>query len=118
MQEIAYSDMEHLIEKGAFQEKGGLQYTRMIEKNLVDIFVPFLPLERSHVKTGVRNELTRRHVSWWTEKHVEHVADQLEYWPTELKLFSKSGCKRVAQKVDLLMEEMETEDEHWPKNEL
>ena len=32
----------------------------MIERSLVDVFVPFLPLERSHVKTCVRNELQRR----------------------------------------------------------
>ena len=48
---------------GAFNEAGGLQHSRMIEKNLVDVFVPFLPLERRHVKTCVRQELDRRHVS-------------------------------------------------------
>merc|ERR1712228_729593 len=101
-------DLEHLIAAGAFNEAGGLQYSRMIEKNLVDVFVPFLPLERRHVKTCIRNELNRRHVSdTWTEKMVDNVADQLTYWPSDLKLFSTSGCKRVAQKVDLLLEEQE-----------
>ena len=110
------SDMENLIERGAFQEKGGLQFSRMIEKNLVDMFVPFLPLERRHVKICVRNELRRREVPGWSEDHVEMITDQLEYWPAELKLFSKSGCKRVAQKVDLLLEELE-EEKHY-KQEL
>ena len=27
--------------------------------------------------------------------------------PPDLKLFSASGCKRVAQKIDLLVEELE-----------
>ena len=111
---------------GAFNEQGGLQYSRMIEKNLVDVFVPFLPLERKHVKICVRNELERRNVVNWTEDKVDFfifyflyltcllifykvdfVADQLTYWPPEIKLFSTSGCKRVAQKVDLMLEDME-----------
>ena len=111
---------------GAFNEQGGLQYSRMIEKNLVDVFVPFLPLERKHVKICVRNELERRNVVNWTEDKVDFfifyflyltcflifykvdfVADQLTYKPPEIKLFSTSGCKRVAQKVDLMLEDME-----------
>ena len=100
--------MEPLIAAGAFNEAGGLQYSRMIEKNLVDVFVPFLPLERRHVKTCIRNELNRRDVSdTWTEEMVDDIADQLTYWPADLKLFSTSGCKRVAQKVDLLLEDQE-----------
>ena len=52
----------------------------MIEKSLVDVFVPFLPLERRHVKTCIRNEFERRDVADWTESQVEEVADQLVYW--------------------------------------
>ena len=128
-EEIKISDLEHLskilicvtvshhinhltVAAGAFNEEGGLQYSRMIEKNLVDVFVPFLPLERKHVKICVRNEFQRRQVEF-TEDMVEKVADEMIYWPSELKLFSTSGCKRVAQKVDLLLEE-----EEWEKDEL
>ena len=100
------------VAAGAFNEEGGLQYSRLIEKNLVDVFVPFLPLERKHVKICVRNEFQRRYVAF-TEEMVENVADELIYWPEELQLFSTSGCKRVAQKVDLLLEE-----EDWGKEEL
>ena len=34
--------------------------SRMIERSLVDVFVPFLPLERQHVRSCVRRELGRR----------------------------------------------------------
>lgn len=106
-QDISLTHLEPLVENGAFNEAGGLQYSRMIEKSLVDVFVPFLPLERQHVKTCVRNELEKRSVENWTEEMVESVADQLVYWPSDLKLFSVSGCKRIAQKIDLLVEELE-----------
>ena len=46
----------------------------MIEKNLVDVFVPFLPLERRHVKICARNEFERRYVDF-LEEMVEKVAD-------------------------------------------
>jgi len=111
-EKITVMDLEHLIAAGAFNEEGGLQYSRMIEKNLVDVFIPFLPLERRHVKICIRNEFQRRQAEF-SEEMVEKVADELTYWPAELKLFSTSGCKRVAQKVDLLLEELE-----WDKEEL
>ena len=100
------------VSAGAFNEEGGLQYSRMIEKNLVDVFVPFLPLERRHVKICIRNEFNKRNIIF-TEEMVDKVAEELIYWPSELKLFSTSGCKRVAQKVDLIIEDLE-----WDKDEL
>ena len=39
-----------------------------------------------------------------TDKMLEAVADEMEYYSD---LFSKTGCKRVTEKVDLLMEELE-----------
>ena len=79
-QDITLTDLEPLVADGAFNEVGGLQYSRMIEKSLVDVFVPFLPLERRHVKICIRNEFERRNVLDWTERMVDEVADQLVYW--------------------------------------
>lgn len=36
----------------------------------------------------------------------EDVADLLKYFPKDFNVFSKSGCKRIAQKVDLMIQEM------------
>ena len=41
---------------------------------------------------------------------IEKVTDQLSYWPRDIKLYSSSGCKRVAQKIDLIVEEMEEQE--------
>jgi len=38
-----------------------------------------------------------------TEQILNNVADELIYFPADLKVFSKSGCKRVSGKVDLIM---------------
>jgi len=109
--QINFSDLEPLIAAGAFNEEGGLKFSRVIEKNLVDVFIPFLPMERQHARVCVLNEIQKRSVDGIEgeelEELVERVADQLTYWPSDLRLFSTSGCKRVAQKVDLLLEERE-----------
>lgn len=107
---ISFTDLEPLIAAGAFNEEGGLQYSRVIEKNLVDVFVPFLPLERKHVKVCVANELRKRGLAEDLQV-VERVTDQLSYWPKDLQLYSSSGCKRVAQKIDLVVEELEEQEE-------
>jgi hypothetical protein len=82
---------------------GGLWHSSLIDKNLISAFVPFLPLERQHVKLCVEDELRKKryHIS---ESILNKVADELQYFPIETKLFSKSGCKRVAEKVDYILE--------------
>ena len=84
---------------------GGLWHSSLIESNLISAFVPFLPLERSHVKLCVADEL-RRKGHFETELMKNKVADELHYFPADSKLFSKSGCKKTSEKVDLLYEEL------------
>ena len=102
---IAHKDMEEVINLGAFNEKGGLWHSSLIEKNLISAFVPFLPLERRHVKLCVRDDLISKNYTV-TEEILSKVADELLYFPPNIKLFSKSGCKRVSQKVDLIIEDL------------
>jgi len=40
-----------------------------------------------------------------TEDLINKVADTLQYEPQENPVFSKSGCKRVSQKVDFMIED-------------
>jgi len=111
---ISFNDLEPLIAAGAFNEVGGLQHSRMIEKNLVDAFVPFLPMERRHVKICVLRELERRGVHLTEDEKdsfAQKVIGELSFRPLDLQLVSVSGCKRVAQKVDFFLEEIIFEKE-------
>ncbi len=104
-EELTMKEMEEIITLGAFNEKGGLWHSSLIEKNLVSAFVPFLPLERRHVKLCIRDDLlSKGHTV--TEELLSRVADELIYFPPDTKLYSKSGCKRVSQKVDLLIQDL------------
>ncbi len=104
-EQITLKEMEQVIDISAFNENGGLWHSSLIEKNLISAFVPFLPLERQHVKLCVEDDLLAKgHTP--QKDIVSKVADELLYFPSETKLFSKSGCKRVSQKVDLIIEDM------------
>jgi len=104
-EEIQYHDLEELVNMGAFNELGGLHKSSVIEKSLIDVYVPFLPLERSHVKRCIERDVAARNDSL-TETQIQEIADELVYWPTDTRLYSTTGCKRVAPKVDLYLEEL------------
>lgn len=79
-----------------------MKYSSVIDKNLVSAFVPFLPLERQHVKMCIEDSIKRKSLSSRKNPHlVDNIADELEYSPSDVKLFSSSGCKRVDEKVNL-----------------
>ncbi|CAG2119042.1 unnamed protein product, partial [Medioppia subpectinata] len=58
--DITIKDLEPLINSGAFNEDGGLYKSDIVEKNLIDAFVPFLPLEKKHIKLCI-NDYLRQH---------------------------------------------------------
>ena len=98
--DITSKHMEKLLKDFSYNGKGGLSKSELLPAFLVDHFVPFLPMEREHVKQCVRVELARRE---WPidEELVIKVAAELQYFPEDLPLFSKSGCKQVAKKIDI-----------------
>jgi len=60
-------------------------------------------MERRHVKLCIEDDLRSKNREV-TEELVNKVADVLPYFPPEVKLFATSGCKRVSQKVDLMLD--------------
>merc|ERR1719510_2735740 len=99
---ITYFDLEGLVSKGAFNEQGGLQHASIIDRNLIDVYVPFLPLEQSHVRQCVNKELEDRGIenTRLPSNFADQVVAELSFWPSDTKLFASAGCKRVVQKVD------------------
>lgn len=54
------SEFERVLEISSYNENGGLQKTNLMEQSLVDIFIPFLPLERRHVEKCIKEEFRAR----------------------------------------------------------
>lgn len=63
--------------------------------------MPFLPLERDHVKNCIRAELKNYNSTSKlknyaiTDADIDQIADEHVYEPPGYKKYSSSGCKRV-----------------------
>ena len=100
---ITIKTMQHIISKISCQT-GGLKNSNLFPVALIDFFVPFLPMERKHVRECVRAEMQKRGIIV-KETVVNKVADELEYSSKYEQLFSTSGCKRVSKTLDIYVEE-------------
>ena len=101
-EDIEIKQMDKVINLGEFNTKGGLWHSSLIDENLIDYFIPFMPLERSHIKMCAKADLEQKGHPV-TEEILNRVADELLYFPKDLKVFSKSGCKKISSKVDYIM---------------
>ncbi|XP_048809403.1 torsin-1B-like isoform X2 [Lagopus muta] len=100
-EDIQLKDLEPMLSVGVFSNKNsGLRHSSLMDRNLIDYFVPLLPLEHKHVKMCVQAEMiAHRHEV--DEKVVQAVADEMTYFPKEARIYSNKGCKTVQAKLDI-----------------
>lgn len=82
----------------------------LIKRHLVTFFVPFLPLEREHVRQCIQRRLYQAFSVASGDKYklnekdiITRVLELIEFAPSEF-VFSVSGCKKVQQKLDYVLE--------------
>lgn len=82
--------------------QGGFWHASLIDKHLVDVYVPFLPLEYKHViKCGLA-EMAAKGI--WPDLDVaEKMANDYIYFPKDKDLFSTQGCKLIAQRLNFYL---------------
>ncbi|XP_029371649.1 torsin-1A-like isoform X2 [Echeneis naucrates] len=99
-EEIELKDLETHLALSVFNNnQSGFYRTSLIDKNLVDFFVPFLPLEYRHVVQCAMAEMRERQLA--TNKDVaDKVAKELVYFPKSERVFSVKGCKTISSKLD------------------
>uniref|UniRef100_A0A914X0Y7 Torsin n=1 Tax=Plectus sambesii TaxID=2011161 RepID=A0A914X0Y7_9BILA len=101
-EKISLHEMEKIITTAAYNEEGGLRFSQLIKSNLIDHFVPFLPLERQHVMLCICDYLkSKGHKS--TEDQIEAITHSLDYFPASTQIYSASGCNGVRCKADLFV---------------
>jgi len=99
----------------------GLYQSRLIDKSLIDVYVPFLPMEKVHVKLCAQNELKKHnHKLKDKETALMSIVNGLSYYPEDMELYSVTGCKRIAQKVSIYItnERLSSEFDDEGKDEL
>ena len=79
----------------------------MIDKHLVDWYIPFLPLERKHVTNCViTNAHDRNATIVLSADEINSILDDLIYFPKSDLIYSATGCKTISPKVDALIEDI------------
>ncbi|XP_026709816.1 torsin-3A [Athene cunicularia] len=83
-------------------EENNYACSLLLGENLIDFFVPFLPLEYHHVKLCTRDAFLARGLPY-TEAALDEVARMMVFVPKEEKLFSAQGCKSVSQRINYFL---------------
>eukprot|EP00076_Gallus_gallus_P046300 XP_025011838.1 torsin family 1, member B-like isoform X1 [Gallus gallus] len=100
-EDIPAEELQDLLSEEIFRNpNSGFFQSQLIQKNLIDYFVPFLPLEYKHVKQCVREEL-RAQGHPEEEDLITEIASAMADYPSEERLYSSKGCKTVASRVAL-----------------
>lgn len=79
---------------------GGFSKSTLIDSCLVDVFIPFLPLEYKHVVQCAMAAMRDKGLQP-DENVADQVARSLVYYPKLEQVFATSGCKTVANRVHL-----------------
>ncbi|XP_077477998.1 torsin family 1 isoform X2 [Stigmatopora argus] len=99
-EEIQLKDVEEALVLSVFNNKrSGLWHTSLIDKNLVDFFVPFLPLEYKHVLQCALATMRAQDMDPDKATAIAaQVAQDLPYFPKVERVFSVKGCKTIDSK--------------------
>ncbi|KAG8436822.1 hypothetical protein GDO86_007779 [Hymenochirus boettgeri] len=104
-EEITVDDLDRPLRAAIRESQDDMSLLRqLMEEDLIDSLVPFLPLERAHVKLCAQDSFVARGLPY-TENALEMVTQELQFLPQKEKLFSAQGCKLVSQRINLIKNE-------------
>ncbi|CAL8387698.1 unnamed protein product [Boreogadus saida] len=95
-EELKLEDVETALSSSVFNYYG--------ESNVVDFFIPFLPLERQHIVQCIMVEMVAMGLQPDHNKACEMADKIVVYIPDDERRISVSGCKRVASRVRHFMQ--------------
>ncbi|XP_053247266.1 torsin-3A isoform X4 [Podarcis raffonei] len=102
-EEITMDSLEQYLRMELLESTDeGYAHNCLLEENLIDFLVPFLPLEFRHVKLCARDAFLARGLQF-TEEALDEVARMMVFVPKEEKLFSAQGCKSVSQRINYFL---------------
>lgn len=95
---IRMNEMHNFISDKIYSEKGAFQDAEIVSRQVIDASIPFLPLERIHVKSCIERAIKERG-KVATESLVEKVMEEIRFVPEDLDRFAEFGCKRIDQMI-------------------
>ncbi|XP_011362552.1 prosalusin isoform X1 [Pteropus vampyrus] len=102
-EEIRLQELEPVISRAVLDNPHhGFWRSGIMEEHLLDALVPFLPLQRHHVRHCVLNELAQLGLEQ-RDDVIQAVLDSTIFFPEDEQLFSSNGCKTVASRIALFL---------------
>ncbi|KAG7215340.1 hypothetical protein INR49_022577 [Caranx melampygus] len=102
-EEMKLTDVETSLSNSLFKDsKSGFFHSTLIDSNLVDYFVPFMPLEYRHVLQCVNAEMKVRGLLP-NQEVADKLAKDLIYYPKDEKVFAAGGCKTIEKKLQFYL---------------
>ncbi|XP_011904653.1 PREDICTED: torsin-3A isoform X1 [Cercocebus atys] len=102
-EEITMEHLEpHLQAEIVETTDNGFGHSRLVKENLIDYFIPFLPLEYRHVRLCARDAFLSQELLY-TEETLDEIAQMMVYVPKEEQLFSSQGCKSISQRINYFL---------------
>lgn len=92
---------EKIIEESAYNSEGAFQHSRSIEKAIIDLYIPFMPMEQRHIVLCI-NRLIARTTRVAQPKILEKVLKSVPF-EQSTHMFAESGCKKLEARVDAEM---------------
>ncbi|KAM9327154.1 torsin-3A [Gastrophryne carolinensis] len=100
-EEITLDDVDRPLQASIRQSEDQLMPWHLLTEGHINDFVPFLPLERAHIKLCAKDVFMARDLPY-TESSLETVLDELTFVPKDEQIFSAQGCKHVAQRIHFM----------------
>jgi hypothetical protein len=85
-----------------FQNSEKEWYHELLKENLIDVFIPFLPLNEMHIEQCIKQNLRYKNIAP-SDDLLQKIIQDLSFFRPKGSLlqYSLTGCKRVSDKVDL-----------------
>ncbi|XP_024155537.1 torsin-1A [Oryzias melastigma] len=103
-EEIDLRDIEKALSVSIFNNvNSGFFHTSLIKNNLVDFFVPFLPLEYSHVVQCITAKMKTRankRKGLLDMDVIDQITTDVLDFPKTEQVFSSKGCKTIDSKLE------------------
>uniref|UniRef100_A0A0N4ZL91 AAA domain-containing protein n=1 Tax=Parastrongyloides trichosuri TaxID=131310 RepID=A0A0N4ZL91_PARTI len=104
-EDLRIEDFENVLRENAIND-GGLEDSDMILRGIIDVFVPFLPLEKKHVENCIDDLLNEKGYNDTSSNLIikEYLFKQITFTPKENPIFAVSGCRMLDKKMELIAE--------------
>ncbi|KAL3316865.1 Torsin-1B [Cichlidogyrus casuarinus] len=107
---VSIKELNRILLKSSYLSPGGFNHSDLIKKHLITASIPFLPLEKEHIKACINAEARElNHVI--SDVLIDEILLELDWFPPDTQRFSINGCKHIFEIVRFHLQLRKENDE-------